>query len=326
MKRRDAILGILALGAVLDPAAAQLRARPARVATLQAGSPEGIGYLTDAFKKTMRDLGYVEGKTVVFDSRWAMGDADRLPGLAKEIVLLGPDVIVVGNIAATRAARQATATIPIVMATSVDPVGTGLIASLARPGGNITGLSNMAIDLGPKLLEMLLALEPRPSRVAVLLNPANPGHSTLLEAVQAQARKGGVRILQVKARSAQEIEDGFSVMTRENAAAVMVALDALFNQHTRRIVELARTRRLPSIAGWPQYAEAGGLMSYGQDLVENFRRAADYVDRILKGRRPAELPVEQPMKVELIINLKTAKALGIAVPRSMLLRADRVME
>jgi len=326
MKRRDAVLAILALGAVPLAAHAQQRAKPARVATLQAGSPEALGYLTEVFKQAMRDLGHIEGKTVIFESRWAMGKAERLPDLAKELVALKPDVILVGNISATLAVRQATATIPIVMATSVDPVGTGLIKSLARPGGNITGLSNMAVELGPKLLEMLLAIVRKPSRVAVLVNPANKGHATLLESIQVEAQKAGTTVLPVKAQSLQEIEGGFSMMARENVGAAIVALDALFNQHTRRIAELAGKHRLPSIAGWPQYAEAGGLMSYGQNLVENFRRAAMYVDKILKGAKPADLPVEQPMRLELVINLRTAKALGMTVPHSVLLRADRVIE
>lgn len=212
------------------------------------------------------------------------------------------------------------------MATSVDPVGAGVVKSLARPGGNITGLSNMAIELGPKLFELILAVVPQPSRVAVLVNPANPGHAKFVASVQADARAAGVAVLEVRVQIGEEIEDAIARMAREKVGAAIMALDALFNQHTRRIAELARSRRLTTIGGWPQYAEAGGLMSYGQNLVDNFRRAASYVDRILKGARPADLPVEQPTRLELVVNLKTARALGLAVPQSILLRADRVIE
>jgi len=321
-----ALLVFLAVVSVQPAAEAQPRTRPAVVATFQTATPETLGYNLEAFKQAMRELGYIEGKTVVYESRWGMGKAERLPDLAKEIVALRPDVILVGNVSTAVAARQATATIPIVMATNVDPVGSGLVKSLARPGGNVTGLSNMAIELGPKLLELLLEIVPKPSRVAVLVNPANPGHAALLESVQAEAQKAGIKVLAVNAQSPQEIESGFSMMARENAGAVIVALDAFFNQHTRRIAELTGKHRLPSIAGWPQYAEADGLMSYGHNLTESFRRAATYVDKILKGAKPGDLPVEQPTKFELVINMNTAKALGLKVPQSILLRADRVIE
>jgi putative ABC transport system substrate-binding protein len=255
-----------------------------------------------------------------------MGKAERFPDIAKEIVALKPDVIVVGNYSTALAVLQATTTIPIVMATSIDPVGLGLVKSLARPGGNITGLSNMAVDLGPKLLELLLTIVPKPSRVAVLVNPANTAHATMLNSIQAAAQKAGIKVLPAKAQASQEIESAFSMLAREKAGAVIVALDGLFNQYTRRIAELAAKHRLPSIAGWPQYAEAGGLMSYGQNLVENFRRAAAYVDKILKGAKPADLPIEQPTKFEMVINRKTATALGLTIPPELLLRADRVIE
>jgi putative ABC transport system substrate-binding protein len=326
MNRRDTVLALLALGATPLAADAQQRAKSARIACFVSGSPETPGNLTEVFKQGMRELGYIEGEAVVYEIRWGMGKAERFPDIAKEIVAFKPDVIVVGNYSTALAVQHATTTIPMVMATSIDPVGLGLVKSLARPGGNITGLSNMAVDLGPKLFELLLTIVPKPSRVAVLVNPANPGHSALLESVQAAAQKAGIKVLPVKAQASQEIESAFSMMVRENAGAVIVALDGLFNQHTRHIADLAAKHRLPSMAGWPQYAEAGGLMCYGQNLVENFRRAASYVDKILKGAKPGDLPVEQPTKIELVINLKTAKALGLTVPRSLLLRADRVIE
>jgi putative ABC transport system substrate-binding protein len=320
------VLALLALGAAPLAADAQQRAKPARIACFVSGSPETPGNLTEVFKQGMCELGYIEGETVVYEIRWGMGKAERFPDIAKEIVALKPDVIVVGNYSTALAVLQATTTIPIVMATSIDPVGLGLVKSLARPGGNITGLSNMAVDLGPKLLELLLTIVPKPSRVAVLVNPANTAHATMLNSIQAAAQKAGIKVLPAKAQASQEIESAFSMLAREKAGAVIVALDGLFNQYTRRIAELAAKHRLPSIAGWPQYAEAGGLMSYGQNLVENFRRAAAYVDKILKGAKPADLPIEQPTKFEMVINRKTATALGLTIPPELLLRADRVIE
>lgn len=326
MRRRQAATALFAICALPWVAQAQRRGRRVRVGYLGAGSRATLGYNFDAFRQAMRELGYVEGESIAYDDRWGEGRPERLPGLAKELVALHPDVILVGNITATLAVKQATETLPIVMATSVDPVGAGVVKSLARPGGNITGLSNMAIELGPKLFELILAVVPQPSRVAVLVNPANPGHAKFVASVQADARAAGVAVLEVRVQIGEEIEDAIARMAHEKVGAAIVALDALFNQHTRRIAELARSRRLTTIGGWPQYAEAGGLMSYGQNLVDNFRRAASYVDRILKGAKPADLPIEQPTRLELVINLKAAKALGIKVPQSILARADRVIE
>lgn len=325
MKRRKFLAGMGASLAV-PFAFAQPSVRVPRIAILSVGSHESLGYNVEAFKRSMHELGYAEGKTVVFEIRWGMGKTERLPGLARELVELGPDVILTGNVAATFAARQATTTIPIVMATNVDPVGSGLIKSLARPGGNITGLSNMAVDLGPKLFDLLLTAVPGTKHLAVLVNPDNPGHAPLLDSIRAGAKPRGIRVLTVNARSLEEIEAGFSMMAREKAGGLIVALDGIFNNHTRRIAELAAKHRLPSIAGWPQYAEANGLMSYGHNMVNNWRRAASYVDRILKGAAPAEMPVEQPTTFELVINLKAAQEIGLKIPQSMQLRADRVIE
>jgi putative ABC transport system substrate-binding protein len=226
----------------------------------------------------------------------------------------------------TSAAQKATTTIPIVMTNSIDPVGSGFVASLARPGGNITGLSNLIGDLGPKHYAMLRSKHPKHSRVAILVNTTNSGHATILKAVQTAAQKTNVKLLPVQVRNPQEIESAFSTMTRENAGAVIVANDAFSNQHQRQIIELAAKNRLPSVAAMREYAEAGGLMSYEPNMLEQNRRAATYVDKILKGAKPGDLPVEQPTIFELFINRKTAKALGLTIPQSLLISADKVIE
>jgi len=222
--------------------------------------------------------------------------------------------------------QKVTGTIPIVMANTLDPVGNGLVKTLARPGGNITGLSSLGGDIGGKHLEMLLSVAPKLSRVAVLLNPGNQSNPLLLKSIQSAALTTSANILPLEARTAPEIENAFSAMTQGKAGAVIVARDGLFISQTRQISELALKNRLPSISEQSEHAEAGGLMSYGVNQREQFRRAATYVDKILKGAKPADLPVEQPAKFELVINLKTAKALGLAIPQSLLLRADEVIQ
>jgi putative ABC transport system substrate-binding protein len=279
-----------------------------------------------AFPRGMRDLGYVEGRNLVIEWRFADGEYGRLPGLAAELVQMKVDVIVAVGTPSTQAAMKATTTIPIVIASQSDPVGSGLVKSLAHPGGNITGLSNIDGDIGPKHLEMLLSVVPKLPRVAVLMNPDNSSHATILRNLQAAAQRSRVAILPTEARTPKEIETAFSVMTREHAGAVIALSDPLFTQQRHQIAEQATRNRLPSASGNQEYAEAGGLLSYGQNRVELFRRAATYVDKILKGAKPADLPVEQPTKVELVINMKTAKALGIRIPQSILVRADRVIE
>ncbi len=279
-----------------------------------------------AFPRRMNELGYVEGRNLIIEWRFANGEYERLPGMAAELVRLQVDVIMALGPPGAIAAQKATSTIPIVMVVSIDPVSAGFVKSLAQPGGNITGLSNLAGDLSSKHLEMLADMVPKLSRVAVLLNPANPAHATILNNVQAAARKPGMTILPVKAQTPQEIETAFSTMAHERAGAVLVALDPLFIQQVPQIALLATRHRLPSIFSNREYAEAGGLMSYGQNQVDIYRRAAGYVDRIFKGAKPGDLPVEQPTTLELVINSKTARALGLAVPQSMLARADSVIE
>ena len=267
----------------------------------------------------------MEGKNLIIEERWAEGNYERLPGLAAELVQMKVDVIV-ASANAIRAAQQATTTIPIVMVTTADPVGSGFIASLARPGGNITGLSNMSVDVSSKYLELLRAAVPRLSRVTVLVNPANPIHSDFLKRVQATEKTNSVTISPVEASTASQIEAAFGAMTRERAGALIVLPDSFFSSQARRIAELAAQQRLPTMFWTRGLVESGGLMSYGQNSAEHYYRAATYIDKILKGAKPGELPVEQPTKIELVINLKTAKAIGLAIPQELLLRADKVIE
>ena len=279
-----------------------------------------------AFANGMRDLGYVEGKNLTTEWRFAEGRFERLPGLAAELVELKVDVIVTVGPQATSAAQKASATIPIVMVVSNDPVRSGLVASLAHPGGNITGVSNSSDDLTPKHVEMLLSMVPKLSRLAILTNPTNAGHSTMLKSIETAAQKFHVKMLAMEARSLQEIKNAFAKMVRERAGAIIVMLDPVFVTERGPIAELAAKHRLPSVASFREYVEDGGLMSYGQNLAEHFRRMTTYVDKILKGAKPAGLPVEQPTKFELIINRKTASALGLTIPQSLLISADKVIE
>jgi putative tryptophan/tyrosine transport system substrate-binding protein len=279
-----------------------------------------------AFLQGMSELGYVEGKNVVVEWRFADGAYERLPYLAAELVRLNVDVIVAPSSSAIRAAQQATTTTPIVFISTGDPVGSGFVASLARPGGNITGLSNTNLDVSAKLLELLVAMVPKLSRVAVLGNPGSSTHAAILKNVRAAAlTRVGVRVLSIEARTREEIERGFARMTQERADSVIVAADAFLNQQAQYIAPLALKRRLPSISQPRVYVEAGGLMSYGQNTAESYRHAAIYVDKILKGAKPADLPVEQPTKFELVVNLKTTKALGLTIPESIRIRADEVI-
>jgi len=278
------------------------------------------------FRQGMRELGYVEGKNLVIEWRSAEGNNERLPGLATELVNLKADVIVAAGTPAISAAQKATTTIPIVMGNVGDPVRSGFVKSLARPAGNITGLTNMGADVRLKQLEMLLGMVPKLSRVAVLVNPTNPGNIKTLEIVQSAGQTRGVEILRADARTPQEIDNAFSWIRQQNAGALIVSSEALFQQQKSQIAELTAKHRLPSIAADRMYAEAGVLMSYGPSLAGQYRRAATYVDKILKGAKPADLPVEQPTKFELVINGKIAKALGLKIPQSLLISADKVIE
>lgn len=323
MNRRDALIALLVSAA---PAA------PTTVLGQPRGSVPRIGYLTirarghrleEAFLAGMRELGYVEGKNITIEWRFADGRAERLPALAAELVAQRPDLIVSASTQAIEAAKAATATIPVIFPGSADPVGTGFVKSLSRPGTNITGLSTIAADLGAKQIELLRAVLPRLSRIALLVNPTNAGNVQVIRSFQTGARQVGLSLTLFEAARADAIDGAFSAMARAKIEAVTWAIDGIFIQEAKRITQLALAHKLPLIS--PQQL-GGDLMSYGAKLTENYRRAAIYVDKIIKGAKPAELPVEQPTKVELIVNLKTAKALGIAIPQSVLLRADRVIE
>ena len=279
-----------------------------------------------AFRQGLRTLGYEEGRNIALELRGAEGYYDRLPGLAAELVRLKVNVIVAPNSPATQAARQATETIPIVMVGVADPVATGFVASLAHPGGNITGLSGMMPELAGKQLDLLKQVLPKVSRVALLENPEVPGNAPVVRYARSVARTLGVRLQLVDARNAGEIDTAFAAVTTEQAGAVIVLADTVLLDHRARIIDHATRRRLPTVFGLSEFADAGGLLAYGPSLADGYRRAAAYVDKILKGARAADLPVEQPVVFELVINLKAAKTLGVAIPSQMLHRADRVIQ
>jgi putative ABC transport system substrate-binding protein len=318
-------LGLLApIGTEAQPAG-----KIARIGylSLNAGANTHLG---DAFRQGLRDLGYVEGRNVVIELRDAGGKPERLPALAAELVALKVDVILTGGgTPPALAAKQATKTIPIVFASAPDPVTDGLVTSLARPGGNVTGLSNLNAELVGKCLEQLKQAAPGATRVAVLSQPGFVDERTgkdMLKAAEVAARTLGVRLQLVEARGPADLDRAFSEMTKAHAGALTVLPSAMLFTARRRLADLATKNRLPAVYAQREFVEAGGLMSYGPSLADLFRRAATYVDKILKGAKPADLPVEQPTKFELVINLKTAKALGLTIPQSLLLRADEVIQ
>ena len=323
MDRRAFVAGVLLLCTPLA-AEAQPPAKIPRIGFLSPNSPSD--YRLEAFRQGLRELGYVEGQNISIEARWAQGKYDRLFDLAAELVRLKVDVIVTYTTPTIWAAQQATETIPIVMAGAGDPVSAGFVASLARPGRNITGLSLMAPELVGKQLEILSEVVPKATRVAVLGNPGHPITAPQWQHVQDAARALRLQLQFREARSPRDIDSAFPKMTKEGAGAVVVLLDVMLEGQRTRVAELATKRRLPSVFGLIDFAEAGGLMAYGADIRNRFRRVAVYMDKILKGAQPADLPVEQPTKFELVINLKTAKALGLTIPQSLLLRADEVIE
>ena len=274
----------------------------------------------------MLALGLVEGEHYVMETLYAEGHYERLPGLAAELVRRKVDLMLTLGTPGTLAAQKTTTTIPIVMVGVGDPVESGIVKSLARPGGNITGLSNRASDLGPKCMDLLLDVQPKLSRVAVLVNPANPIHPEFLMQAQAAAQARGLKVVSVAARTPEEIDSAFSEISRENAGAVIVVPDGIFWQQRDQIAVLAMKGRLSSVADIEGYPEAGVMMGYGSYSRDQYRRVASYVAKILREAKPADLPVEQESNLRLIINLKTAKALGLTIPQSLLLRADQVIE
>jgi putative ABC transport system substrate-binding protein len=280
----------------------------------------------EAFRQGLRELGYVEGENIVIEYRYADEKAERLPGLAAELVYLKVDVIVAAGTIAVRSAKNATKAIPIVMTSSGDPIATGLVVSLAQPGGNITGLSQMSPDLSAKRLELLKEVIPSISRVAVVWNPTGPVDKLVFEETETAAPAFRIKVQSLEVRNPNDIDSAFAAAARERANALITFGSPLIVDHRARIVELAAKSRLPAIYEGREFADAGGLMSYGPSLPDLFRRAAAYVDKILKGAKPADLPVEQPRKFELIINLKAAKQIGLTIPQSVLYRADKVIK
>ena len=302
----------------------------------QAGKIYRIGFLWDspdafldaleAFRQGLRDLGYVEGRNIAIEYRWAEGKPERMRELAEELVRLKVDVIVAPSSIYTEAAKQATSTIPIIFVSHADPLGSRHVTSLARPGGNITGLSLMMTETNVKGLELLKEAVPGISRVAVIFDPATPSHGPGLKAVKAAGPTLGLRIQSVPVRSATEFDSAFTAIVGERADAVLVLSTPLFISGAKRLAELSLAHKLPSLFGPKHHVQEGGLMSYSPDRADLWRRGALYVDKILRGIDPADLPVQQPTKFELAINLKTAKSIGLAIPRTLLDRADEVIE
>ncbi len=321
-----AVVAIPLISALTLSGAAQAADNMARIGWLNPGSPASHGALYAAFKEGLRERGYIEGRNIVIEQRWADSKLERLPMLVNDLVQLNVDVIVTASTPATHAVKAATKTIPVVTAvTGEDPVAAGFAASLAHPGGNITGLSTLAEDLAPKTLELLRAAVPKMTRIAVLVNPANPWCDTYWSDMQSAARILGLTLTRVNIRTPGEIESAFRTLTQSRLGALVVFADPMFVGQRTKLVELAAKNRLLALYPFREFVQVGGLMSYGASLQDNYRRAATYVDKILKGARPGDLPVEQPTKFELVINLKTAQTLGLTVPPELLIRADEVI-
>ena len=328
MKRREFIAAVGA-GLLAAPlvAGAQQAGRVHRIGYLTGGLSTDRPHLIEAFRQGLRELGWVEGQNIVIEYRYAEGRFDRLPDLAAELVRLKVDIIVAVATPASAAAKNATGTIPIVGISLGDPVGTGLIASLARPGGNITGVSySVGVETIGKGLELLNEIVPNVRWVAILSNPGNPLHAPAVRDLKVAARSLGEQLQLLDARGPTEFDGAFAAMAKERVGGLFVVADTMFNLHRARLVELAAKSRLPAAYGTRDAVESGGLMSYGPSLPDLFERGATYVDKILKGAKPPDLPVEQPTKFELVINLKTAKALGLTIPPSLLARADEIVE
>src|SRR5262249_46417827 len=311
--------------ATIHLANAQQPKKVQRIGLLSSGSPSSTKKGVEAFRQRLRELGYVEGQNIVIEYRYAEGVADRFPNLVAELVQLKVDVIVVGGTPATQAAKNATKTIPIVMARVAEPVGTGLNPSLAHPGGNVTGLSNLYEELGGKQLELLKEAFPKISRVAVLWDPVNVGNVLMLKNLKVAAGALQITLQSLEAHVPDDLEPAFAAITREGANALSVLANSLVGSYRARIIDFAAKSRLPAIYDQSRWVDAGGLMSYGPDYIDLWHRAANYVDKILKGAKPADLPVEQPTKFEFVINLKTAKQIGLTIPPNVLARADKVI-
>lgn len=325
MQRRKFLAGIAALAAPLATRAQMQSSKIARIGFLGLTSASATAGRVEAMRAGLRDLGYVEGKNIVIEYRWADGKYDRLPELAADLVGTKVDVLVTYGAPGTRAAKGATTTIPIVIAATGDAVAMGLVASLARPGGNVTGSTYFIQDLFAKRLELLKQALPRVSQVAVLLNPGNPANLINTKTMELAAKSMKLGLHQFEARGPNEFENAFAAMAQKGVDAVHVIEDAMLNANAKGTAELAARHGLPSV-GFAEFARAGGMLGYGVNIPELYRRVAYFVDRILKGSRPADLPVEQPTRFELLVNMKTAKALHLRMPQELLLRADEVIE
>jgi putative tryptophan/tyrosine transport system substrate-binding protein len=327
MRRRKFITLLGGAAAVIWPVVgrAQQQIVPV-VGVLCAGTAQALERYLASFREGMRQLGYIEGSNVRFEFRFADGYLDRLPDLANELVRLDPRVIVSTPLPAHLAARKATSAIPIVMATGADPVGFGLVASLSHPGGNVTGLANFAEMLASKQIDLLGEMLPGLARFGFLVNVTNQLHVPQLRETKTAAEAAGILLVPVEVSSPDELDSAFATLGAESVEALLVPPDTTFYSRRQQIAALAATARLPAIYGYREHVEVGGLMSYGPDIPDQYRRAAIYVDKILKGTQPADLPVEQPTKIELVINRKTAQALGLTVSPSLLARADEVIE
>jgi putative ABC transport system substrate-binding protein len=298
-----------------------------RIGFLAVGSREGRAFVIEGFLQGLREHGYVEGRNIVIEYRFSEGRNERLPELAAELVAVKVDLILASGSPASFAASQATRTIPIVMGSlAADPIETGLIASLARPGGNITGMSEMAAQLGTKRLELLKEIVPGLSRVAVFWNQPNPAYGPDLKVLEAAAPRLGVELQRLEVRTPEDFEGAFLTATRQRARALFVPGDPLVTNRPRMVADLAQKYRLPTVTDFRELPRAGGLLSFGPDLVDSYRRAATHVDKILKGAKPGDLPMEQPTKFDLVVNLKTAQVLGLTIPHSVLTQATEVIQ
>jgi ABC-type uncharacterized transport system substrate-binding protein len=326
MKRREFISLLGAVSAWPLAARAQQVGKVPRVGFMGNSTAALEANLVGPFRDSLRELGYQEGRNIVIEYRWAEGNYERFPALVAELLAMPVDVIVTAGTPATLAVKKATSTVPLVMIAVGDPVGTGIVPILARPGGNITGLSSIAPDLEGKRLELLREVIPKLSHVALFVNPLNPFHAASMRQAFAAAQALGIKLQALEVRTSEELDGAFAAIVREKPDALLILADRVFLHNRKRMMDFATEHRLPSVNAYREVVEAGGLMSYGPSYEDMHRRAADYVDKILKGAKPGDLPVEQPTKFTLILNLKSAKALDVEVPPMLVGRADEVIE